>query len=83
MSHDGHPACNLPPPPLVHKHLHVPHPVPGSLGVPPGEESMSLCRWLVSTCRKPVRLCKTGRNTHTLEQLAPPEGKHEVQFCRI
>ena len=33
MSHDGHPACNLPPPPLVHKHLHVPHPVPGSLGV--------------------------------------------------
>ena len=81
MSHEGHPACNLPQPPLVHKHLHVPHPAAGSLGMPPGEESMSLCRWLVSTCRKPVRLCKIGRKHTYFSSWDQQRGSTKLSFA--
>ena len=81
MSHEGHPACNLPQPPPVHKHLHVPHPAAGSLGMPPGKESMSLCRWLVSTCRKPVRLCKIGRKHTYFSSWDQQRGSTKLSFA--
>ena len=70
MSHGGYFACRCPQ--LVHRRpphsmclTHTnPHPEAGSLFMSPRAASTSLCRQLVSTHRKPARLCRIGRK-HT------------------
>lgn len=55
----------------------------------PRVASMTLCRWLVSTCRKPAQLCRIGRKHTNLRIQHHPKAKqtkicqHPGWLCRI
>lgn len=55
----------------------------------PRVASMKLCRWLVSTCRKPAQLCRIGRKhtnlriQHHLKAKQTKSCQHPGRLCRI
>lgn len=87
-----HPMCG-PPFQLAHRHspphsmLCTPHSAPNMAGcqyVLPWMVSVSLCRWPVSSCRKPSQPCEIGRkltNLRTSEH-CPRENKWEALSIR-